>query len=75
MYHSGSMLLFYHKIAPAFNFETKKGAFFAAAKNRAFRGSAIAPAPALCAVAASRPSNPLRVPYGGLFYFNAPPSR
>jgi hypothetical protein len=28
--------------------------------NRAFRGSAIAPAPALRAVAASHPSNPLR---------------
>jgi hypothetical protein len=39
------------------------GAFFAAhdaAKNRAFRGCAIAPAPALRAVAASHPSNPLR---------------
>jgi hypothetical protein len=31
-----------------------------AAKNRAIRGSAIAPAPARCAVAASRPSYPLR---------------
>jgi hypothetical protein len=38
------------------------GAFFAAnaAKNRAFRDSAIAPAPALRAGAASHPSNPLR---------------
>jgi hypothetical protein len=33
-----------------------------AAKNRAFRGCAIAPAPALRAVAASHPSNPLRGP-------------
>jgi hypothetical protein len=39
------------------------GAFFVAhnaTKNRAFRGCAIAPAPALRAVAASHPSNPLR---------------
>jgi hypothetical protein len=37
------------------------GAFLArSAKNRAFRDSAIAPAPVLRAVAASHPSNPLR---------------
>jgi hypothetical protein len=53
------------------NIKSLLGAFFAAAKNRAIRGSGFASGPA-CGVAAPHPSYPLRCPKNDILSFFGP---